>query len=102
MGLEIRGQKKYFYRSRRMNGRVVKEYLGSGERAESNARQDAEFRVLRKQIEKYARTLDEIERLNNLFIEAWMLAAGYHKPNRGPWRKRRIPKSSEPPKAPAE
>jgi hypothetical protein len=91
MGLEIRGNKKYFYRSRRVDGRVAREYVGSGSRAEEEARLESEERARRKRLKEIERKLDLLDEVCNELVEAWMYACGYHKPNRGPWRKRREP-----------
>ena len=96
MALEIRGGKKYVYRSRRINGRVVKEYLGSGAEAEEAARRDAATRAQVAELKRIGVILDALHIVIQVLIEDHMLAAGYHKPNRGPWRKRRQPKPQPP------
>jgi hypothetical protein len=48
MGLEIRGTRKYYTRSKRVDGRVVRQYVGSGEFAEVMAELDALERAERQ------------------------------------------------------
>ena len=92
MTLEIRGDKKYLYRSRRVNGRVVKEYVSSGAEADEASRRDAATRAEFAELKRIGVILDALRIVIDVAIEDHMLAAGYHKPNRGPWRKRRDPK----------
>jgi hypothetical protein len=79
---------------------VIKEYLGRGDRAVAAADEDAARRAVRaarRQAEQERRRLDLAlgERLvgigteANALVEAALLAAGYHRPQRKPWRKRR-------------
>lgn len=94
-----RNGKRYYYRSRRgLNGRVVKEYCGGGPRGEAAAQADAERRAARAQereAEQQRRHAYELshERLIDLdagaraIIAEGMTAAGYHRHDRGPWRK---------------
>ncbi len=96
MALEIRGGKKYLYRSHRINGRVVKEYVGSGSEAEEAARREAATRAEFAELKRIGVILDALRIAIDVAIEEHMLAAGYHKPKRGPWRKRRQPKSQPP------
>jgi hypothetical protein len=91
---------RYYTRSRKVNGRVVREYIGSGRVGELVAELDALEREARQadrqalQDEREAlRTLDapvaELCALADLLAQAALLAAGYHQHNRGTWRKRR-------------
>jgi hypothetical protein len=94
---------RYYTRSRRVNGRVVREYVGSGRRGAAAAQHDAERRA-RQDDERLAR---EAERARlqaiDAQVEAWdeqvkpviqglLLLAGYHQHQRGEWRKRRVPR----------
>jgi hypothetical protein len=94
MGWEQRGKKKYYYRSRWVNRRVVKEYVGFGPEAEKEAKAKAKRRAdlwaLRMHLQKLKDIIAPLNELADLYFEAAMYAAGYHKPNRGPWRKRRV------------
>ncbi len=106
MGWETRrGQGRYYTRSRKVNGRVVREYVGGGVLGELAARMDAEDRQRRE--EKAAAWREERERLEELaglvdeFCEdvetmarAALLSAGFRRHNRGEWRKPRDRESS--------
>ena len=90
----------YYTRSRREGGRVVREYVGTGPDAEKAATLDDLQR--RRREEEAATNREERERLDALeepveefyeavevLVGAALLAAGYHKHERGEWRKRR-------------
>jgi hypothetical protein len=90
---------RYYTRSRKVDGRVVREYVGVGPIGELAAAEDAMRRAERTeaaaawQAEK-ARfaaldaKLAALESLTQIVAEAAILAAGYHKHNRE-WRQRR-------------
>jgi hypothetical protein len=92
-------ERGYYYRVRRVGGRVVREYIGSGRVAELAAEMDALEReqrhldvlVLRQEkaelaLEANLKTLIETA---DLVANAALLAAGFHQHKRGEWRKRR-------------
>jgi len=95
-----RGRGRYYTRSRCVNGRIVREYIGTGSLANLLARLDL---VHRRQMADVAaacrRQKAEIEDVNSrlaafgqhvdLITEAVLTAAGYHRHCRGSWRKRR-------------
>jgi hypothetical protein len=89
----------YYTRSRREDGRVVREYIGTGELAETLAHADEAIR--RSRAERVARERDELEEARGLasaadelhevvevLTDAEMLAAGFHR-HKGQWRRRR-------------
>ena len=91
---------RYYTRSRRVNGRVVREYVGGGAVGELAAQMDAVERDQRLTEHECARAereavaaldgpLDELNELADLLAEAALVAAGFHRHNRGEWRKRR-------------
>ena len=92
---------RYYTRSRRENGRVVREYVGTGERAALAAATDA-VRRWQRQVQRDARRelLDELRELDaladeldafaDLLARAALLAAGYHQHARGSWRRRHV------------
>ena len=93
------GEGSYYTRTRRENGRVVREYIGVGERARRAAEEDE---ARRRQVEAdrdaaraLAEDVEKLAELTEMFATAALLAAGYHRPNRGPWRKRRVRKNSD-------
>jgi hypothetical protein len=98
--------RKYWYDSVKIRGRVVKVYRGSGAAAEAaaaevdgrkrrrQARRDALAAAEQRHAEAVAPLLDVIE-LSDLLTHAALLAQGYHRRNNGPWRKRRRERSED-------
>src|SRR5438552_2247717 len=91
---------RYYTRSRKVNGRVIREYVGSGTLGQLAARSDAAERDRRKQAtERQRQDRDDLIALDTLLrhlavttdLVAWaaLLAAGYRRHNGGEWRKRR-------------
>jgi hypothetical protein len=98
MAWEKRGNRTYFYRSVRRNGHVKKIYYGDGPMGSIAANFDALRRAERQaEVEKLRMHKDQLEtalalaqefyRLCDLLTSAAMLAAGFHRPSRHPWRK---------------
>ncbi len=94
------GGGRYYTRSRREGGRIVREYVGAGPIAELVAFQDEaerrhreeEARAWREEREDLGRldeTAGELCELAELLIRAALVAAGYRQHNRGEWRKPR-------------
>ena len=90
---------RYYTRSRRVDGRIVREYIGCGPAAAVVAELDRQEREMRKVKagQKAARKaqdvaidaqVDEISELANLLARGALLAAGFHH-HHGEWRKRR-------------
>jgi hypothetical protein len=107
MGWEYRGRRQYYYRPRRRDGRVVREYLGRGTigaaaarlDAEARARREAEARALaslRVRLEGPQAALDRFDRVCVMMLDAALLAAGYRRLPRRPWRKRRTRRARRP------
>jgi len=94
-----RGASLYYYRSRKVAGRGVREYVGAGElalavaeldRAERAERQAAR-ELLTAELEAHAElgaevaeVADAVDRL----VALALLAAGLHRHDRGTWRRR--------------
>src|SRR5262245_32913242 len=100
MSWQKRGNQLYFYKSRRLNGRVRCWYFGNGPAADFVAveeqihqleRQEATERrqaaLARQQAVDAA--LDRVCEMTSLLARAALLAAGYHQHDRGAWRRRR-------------
>ncbi len=94
------GHGHYYTRSTRRGGRVIREYVGSGPTGEIAAAEDCERRA-RIDAERTAQrakrnqlTSDEAEIVHLCFtldkvVEAALAGAGYHRHDRGAWRRRR-------------
>ncbi len=99
MGWDKNG--RYYTRSKRVNGRVVREYVGGGpggvyaaqlDQLERDER-EAERRAAQAEHEQVAQLdgpLDNLNELADLLARAALLAAGYVQHNRGEWRKKRV------------
>jgi hypothetical protein len=91
---------RYYTRSRKVNGRVVREYVGAGEIAVLVAQVDALERE-RRETERAARRaekarlealdapLNQLNDLADLLARAALVVAGFRQHKRGEWRKRR-------------
>jgi hypothetical protein len=100
MSWETRGSNRYFTRTRRQNGRVIREYVGTGQLAEIAAYQDHMLLVAQRERSSQDRTrLDEIKAakasLKTVRKQVWsqflmaMSDFGFHLHARSTWRKRR-------------
>jgi hypothetical protein len=90
----------YYTRSRKVAGRVVREYIGTGPLAELAAELDAEERWQRgarrrawreecELMEALEEPIGELCEATEILARATLVAAGYRQHNRGEWRKRR-------------
>ncbi|QJW94611.1 hypothetical protein [Frigoriglobus tundricola] len=104
MAFETRkvGGTKYLYLSERdpATGKVRKRYVGTGPKADAAAaalearrkrRADERLAVerVRSELGAVDALMAELDAGATLVMEAALYAAGYHRPNYGPWRKRR-------------
>lgn len=100
MSWEKRSNKTYYYRRRRLNGRVVSEYLGRGPKAQSiadeDARKNAQERAALQELDRLSQMVDQIGGRIDRLLTAHLLVNGYHR-HRGEWRKKRRPKTPAPP-----
>lgn len=91
---------QYYYRAERINGRVVKRYVGRGPIAEAAAAEDAAKRGARttrrlaevddrRKIEEVVAGMRDLDKGAGSLLRAALLCAGYHQHHRGKWRKRR-------------
>jgi hypothetical protein len=90
----------YYTSSHREHGRIVREYYGTGELGQLAADVDAIGRQARL-VERDARDAErdriaaiedplvEVDRAVDLAVSGELLVAGYHRHDRGPWRRRR-------------
>jgi hypothetical protein len=101
MGWETRrGRGRYFTRSRREGGRVIREYVGKGALGESadaadKFRRAATKRELERTRAEAARwenadvLLQQIALAMRLLVTAVLVDAGFHQHKRGEWRRKR-------------
>jgi hypothetical protein len=98
MGWEKGG--RYYTKSRRENGRVIRQYIGCGVVARVEADRDHRRRQReaadrlwwhqeRDRMRELEEPLKELETLCAFVLRATLEAAGYHQHDRGEWRKRR-------------
>jgi hypothetical protein len=100
MGWEVRGRCRFYTRSRKVAGRVVREYVGTGSVAELAFAADTLRRIDRRAAME-ARRAEEASwqaalasllalcRAADVITRAALLVAGYHRHNRSSWRRRR-------------
>lgn len=103
MGWEQRGHRRYFYRTHRVGSRFVREYVGGGlagylaaqEHEERRKEHAAARAALERDQEAFAAAAashQTLERIVDGLMTAALAAAGYHRHDRGQWRKRRAGK----------
>jgi hypothetical protein len=103
MAWEQRGNRSYYYRSRKIEGRVVKEYVGGGLAGMLAQREDdfrrhkretvrAAFQAEQDTVAATATVHDELCAVADALMTAALVAAGYHRHDRSHWRKRHASK----------
>ena len=97
MAWEKHGERSYFYRSVRRDGKVVKVYHGTGpvgrlaaevdalRRAERQAAADAR-KAQKDRLDVAMTVTRDLSEARDLLAAATLLAAGYHRPSRHQWR----------------
>ena len=99
MAWEERGGGRYYYRTRWVNGRPVKEYVGGGlagrlaSEADRIDRERREARALeekreREKLEALAAPVLELSEAAEILARAHLIAAGLHR-HKGEWRRGR-------------
>src|SRR5262245_37811952 len=95
-----RGDRRYYYRSSRVNGRPTKVYVGTGEAA-AEAAAEVERRKAERAERQRARAaeadaygqstapLDELCRFTDVLLRVSLVLAGFRRHDRGEWRRRR-------------
>ena len=102
MAWEARGGRRYYTRTRKVQGRFVRSYIGGGAAGELAAAADALRRADRRAAAEARRAeaaswqaalapLRELCRVADVMARAALLAAGFHRHDRGQWRRRREP-----------
>jgi hypothetical protein len=107
---------RYYTRSRKIGGRVIREYVGHGPAGELAARLDALARARRLAEVRAAAEADrerrgeldaldaqarELVRLTDVPARAALAAAGFRQHARGAWRRRTVPRATKRPAAAA-
>ncbi len=96
----------YYTRSRKENGRVIREYVGGGPLGQLAALEDEHERRQREEQAAYWKEeqedldaleapVEELTEASDLLVRAALLASGYRQHNRGEWRLRRESKESQ-------
>jgi hypothetical protein len=94
------GSRRYFYRHLWRDGRSVRQYVGTGQGAELVAALDelrrveraAEARQRREEQERHQRAEGALIQMcleTDVLASATLVASGYHRHDRGEWRRRR-------------
>ena len=95
------GSGRYYTRSHRVNGRIAREYVGTGLIGELAASEDAVRRAKRERqcqawnaernrLEALESTVDRFSAGVSALTTAVLVNAGFHRHHRGEWRKRRV------------
>jgi len=90
----------YYTRSRKVNGQVVREYVGGSVLGQLAARMDIDkrrrreeeaalWREERQSLEALDGLTEELYEAVEVIARAALLSAGYHQHRRGEWRKKR-------------
>jgi len=110
MGLQRRNGKLYYTTSRRVNGKVKREYVASGDVAllayeidqltmreaqEAKQQQEAQWRQEREAADALDEAVDAVCDGAEVAFRTVMGAAGYHQHARGQWRKKRQEKQED-------
>ena len=104
MGWEKRDRGGLYYtRSKKVSGRVVREYVGGGILGQIAALQDAQehqrreqeatlWKEERERLEALVAPVEDLCEAAGILYRAALLAAGYRRHQRGQWRRKREPK----------
>ncbi len=108
MAWEQRGKRSYYYRSRRIGGRPRHVYVGAAGSAAAELaaavdglrrrQREAEARRLKAEQELFQAAdapLADLCELTTTLARAALLAAGYHRHDRGKWRRRHEPRHAD-------
>lgn len=93
----------YYTRSRKIGGRVVREYVGGGMLGHIAALHDAQERRLREEeaawwkeererLEALVAPVEKLCEATEILYRAALLSAGFRRHQRGEWRRKREPK----------
>ncbi len=99
MAWETRGNRNYFYRKKRIGGKVKSEYVGFGDDAAliercgqlEKQRAEAEAEKLREkkaEAEAIDEQINKLSEINQTLVDALFLVNGFYR-HKGQWRKKR-------------
>ena len=99
--------RRYYFTAKKVNGRVVKRYIGAGDLAEAMAclealdrerreEQRAAVKAQRDRLDALDQRVAELSRAVDAALHDALSAAGYHRHDRGAWRKRRQKRNATP------
>jgi hypothetical protein len=98
-----RGRRCYYYRAKKVGGRVIKEYIGGGElgeaiaaldlleshaRREQRQQQQACLEVWQRHLQAVHAPVRDFSAAVDETLSTVLSAAGYHRHARGEWRKK--------------
>ncbi len=89
-----RGRRRYYYRSRRVDGRRVTLYIGKGPAAERFLARERERKAERQRAAALDRELDDLQRRLRALSRVVLEAEGYYL-HHGEWRRKREHPRSE-------
>jgi hypothetical protein len=93
-------ERGYYYRVRKVNGRVMREYCGNGVRAQRAAQHDEDERLhresrrrveqrQREEVEALDAQVNAVNEIADLLAQAALIVARYQQHDRGQWRRKR-------------
>jgi hypothetical protein len=93
----------YYTRSKKVDGRVIREYVGGGTLGHLTALQDAQERLRREEeaaswkqererLEALVAPVEDLCEATEILYRAALLSAGFRRHQRGEWRRKREPK----------
>jgi len=97
MAWETRGRNSYYYRKKRVGGKVVSEYMGKGLLVQEIASRDlAERQKRNRELDAIKKEKNELKLLDNQImqsmsaigqiVEGFLIMSGFHK-HKGQWRR---------------
>jgi hypothetical protein len=100
MGWEQHGQRRYFYRPFRLNGKVRRQYIGTGGigqladegdalRTRQKTKERESLALVQAKLQQVDRSLFLLVELSERLLVAGLLTAGFFRPSRHHWRPRR-------------
>jgi hypothetical protein len=106
MAWKKRNGRRYYYRNKKINGRVLTEYIGAGRSAEIAAELDqtqrlvreaqaSALRALKAKEDAIDRQITDLSQQASAVIAAELISRGYRLHKRSEWRKQRDRASSK-------